>query len=240
MLQEGGISVGNASVVQNDGNSLTPSNVFIEATPAGVSSSTISIATDGSVVIKGDVANILTTLLQLIPSAANSASSVILGDNSRQVEILGTLLVDFSAIAKLLQLNDTGFTNIQPTSGGVGNFDLYQWFDGLYKKVLIKFNSGFKNGTTELDVGIPTGFTKWCRIEFSDCPTFSLLKTGVAQNCTMTTTYDDPSSVTANRTIISQVSGLGMMNGGNGLDQVAFVAGGTQAARNGFLLLEGI
>ena len=85
---------GSATSVQNDNNPLTPSNVFVESTPTGASGSTVSIATDGTVTIKGDVANVLTTLLQLIPGAASGASSVKLADSARTTEILGKLLAD--------------------------------------------------------------------------------------------------------------------------------------------------
>ncbi len=87
-----------ANSVVNDGNLLTPRNVFIESTPSGVGQSTVSIATDGSMTIKGDVAGVLTTLLQLVPAAPNGTSSVILGDAARFVEILGKMLVDSNIV----------------------------------------------------------------------------------------------------------------------------------------------
>lgn len=85
---------GSTTSVTNDNQPLTPQNQFIEATPTGASGSTVVIATDGTMTIKGDVASVLTTLLQLIPGAAAGASSVKLSDSSRQTEILGTLLID--------------------------------------------------------------------------------------------------------------------------------------------------
>lgn len=85
---------GSTTSVTNDNQPLTPQNQFIEATPTGAPGSTVVIATDGTMTIKGDVAGVLTTLLQLIPGAAAGASSVKLADSTRQTEVLGTLLVD--------------------------------------------------------------------------------------------------------------------------------------------------
>lgn len=103
-------SVGTSSTnIQNDNQALVPSNVFVEATPTGAGSSTVSIATDGTVTIKGDVANVLTTLLQLLPAAGAGASSVKLGDAARQTEVLGSLLVD-GAGTGLTVTNDATIT----------------------------------------------------------------------------------------------------------------------------------
>ena len=76
----------------NDGSSV--GTQIIESTPAGASGSTISILNDGTVVIKGDVGGVLTTLLQLLPGAAAGASSVKLGDAARAVEALGNMIID--------------------------------------------------------------------------------------------------------------------------------------------------
>lgn len=88
--------VSTVTVLVNDGNAL--GTQIIESTPSGAASSTISILNDGTVTIKGDVAGVLTTLLQLVPGAAGGASSVVLSDASRRVEVLGSLLVDGSSI----------------------------------------------------------------------------------------------------------------------------------------------
>ena len=78
---------GTASSIVNDNSAL--GTQFIESTPTGTGTSTVSIKNDGTVTINGDVAAVIKTLLQLIPTAANGASSVILGDAGRVVEILG-------------------------------------------------------------------------------------------------------------------------------------------------------
>jgi hypothetical protein len=111
------VSAGSSTSVTNDNQPLTPSNVFVEATPTGVGSSTVSIATDGTVTIKGDVSNVLTTLLQLLPAASAGASSVQLADANRRTEVLGTLLVDKASSLDNGTLTTDGSGNITKWTG---------------------------------------------------------------------------------------------------------------------------
>lgn len=108
--------VSTVTTLVNDGSSV--GTQVIEMTPAGAASSTVSILNDGTVVIKGDVATVLTTLLQLIPGAAAAASSVKLGDAARTVEILGKLLVDGTTELKGATTVDAGGLNV--SAGGIG------------------------------------------------------------------------------------------------------------------------
>lgn len=84
-------SVGSINTLVNDGNTQTS---IIEATPLGAGSSTISIDNEGNVVIKGNNAGVLTTLLQLIagatPGVKVAAAAVL-------TEILGTVQIDQNA-----------------------------------------------------------------------------------------------------------------------------------------------
>jgi len=107
--------VSTVTTLVNDGSSI--GTQIIESTPSGAASSTISILNDGTVTIKGDVANVLTTLLQLIPGAAGGASSVKLGDALRTVEVLGELLVD----GNLLVDGTSSLDNGNITTDGTGN-----------------------------------------------------------------------------------------------------------------------
>lgn len=84
--------VSTVTTLVNDGNAL--GTQIIESTPSGAPGSTISVLNDGTVTIKGDVGGVLTALLSLLPGAAGGASSVILGDAARTVEMLGKALVD--------------------------------------------------------------------------------------------------------------------------------------------------
>jgi len=141
----GGTTTGTATNVTNDNNPLTPSNVFIEASPSGAVGSTVSIATDGTVTIKGDVANVLTTLLQLLPGAAAGASSVILGDAARQVEIAGSLLID-------------GNLNGNVTQGDVGKL-LHALGDEKVDGLLTVIGDVLGNTFTANQQAILAGFT---------------------------------------------------------------------------------
>ncbi len=96
------IAIGNSLNVATSTTSLvndsnTVGTQIIESTPTGALSSTISVLNDGTVVIQGDVAGVLTALLATIPGAAAGASSLQLGDAARTVEVLGTLKVDKGA-----------------------------------------------------------------------------------------------------------------------------------------------
>lgn len=106
--------VSTVTVLINDGSSL--GTQIIESTPAGAASSTISVLNDGTVTIKGDVAAVLTTLLQLIPGAAAGASSVKLADSTRTTEVLGKALVDGT-------LESVGAATFDSTSTHTGEAD---------------------------------------------------------------------------------------------------------------------
>src|SRR6266702_2686457 len=110
-----GATAGN---IQNDG-SINGTSI-IEVTPSGAASSTIVMNSDGTLTIKGDVAGVLTTLLQLIPGAAAAASSVRLADSTRRVEVLGTFLSDGSATFS----TDIKTNTIRDNVTGVDQIDL--------------------------------------------------------------------------------------------------------------------
>jgi hypothetical protein len=112
---------GSTTSVTNDNQPLTPSNQFREATPTGASGSTILIATDGTVTIKGDVANVLTTLLQLLPTAGAGASSVKLADATRTTEVLGALLADSTLEVTSTLFADGGINTNTIRDGTNGN-----------------------------------------------------------------------------------------------------------------------
>lgn len=93
-----------ANSLANDGNTQT---VFIESTPSGAASSTISIDNEGNVTIKGNNAGTLTTLLQLI---AGASPGVKLAAAAVLTEILGTLQVDGN-ITDVPQINHSKSAN---------------------------------------------------------------------------------------------------------------------------------
>lgn len=119
------LSTSTTSLV-NDANALATQ--IIESTPTGAASSTISVLNDGTVVLKGDVAGVLTALLQTIPGAAAGASSVKLGDAARTVEVLGALQVDGNAdtTGTLTIDGASSLDNGQITSDGTGNLTVNQ------------------------------------------------------------------------------------------------------------------
>lgn len=81
-------ALGGATSLQNDGNT---SMVFIESTPSGAPSSTVSIDNQGNTTIKGNNAGTLTTLLQLI---AGASPAVKLAAAAVLTECLGNLKAD--------------------------------------------------------------------------------------------------------------------------------------------------
>lgn len=63
----GNVNVSTAQALQNDGNLQ---QVFIESTPSGAGSSTVSVDNEGNATIKGNNAGVLTPLLQLVAGAS--------------------------------------------------------------------------------------------------------------------------------------------------------------------------
>jgi hypothetical protein len=120
--------VSTVTTLVNDGSSI--GTQIIESTPSGAASSTISILNDGTVTIKGDVASVLTTLLQLIPGAGAGGSSVKLGDAARQTEVLGSLLVDGITNLDNGALTTDGNGNISKSGGKIGVASAGDIFDG--------------------------------------------------------------------------------------------------------------
>ncbi len=182
-----GATAGN---IQNDG-SINGTSI-IEVTPSGAASSTIVMNNDGTLTIKGDVANVLTTLLQLIPGAGAGASSVKLGDAARQVEVLGTFLADVTSVftgeatfntdvkTNMIRDNVTGVDQIDLATAGVtfNNFLTLLSYLSLHGKVTT--TNGTTSGTATLyEMVSGTGF-KLALVQFSNC------KFGVAGNTNVT------------------------------------------------------
>lgn len=117
------------------------SHQFIESTVFGSPSSAILVLNDGTVTIKGDVAHVLTTLLQLIPGAASGAASVILADSSRIVEVLGNIQVDGSIVGKAAQNLNISAASAQEVHLQVNGVDIAivdstgLFFDSVFSKV---------------------------------------------------------------------------------------------------------
>ncbi len=172
-------NIGNAGAVSsstsnliNDGN--IAGTQIIESTPTGAASSVISILNDGTIAIYGDVGGVLTPLVQTNPGAASFASSVLLGDANRRVEILGNLKVDGPS------LNVVSIPFTTQTGSISGTVSYYMDMRGTVGRLIIVF-SNFQQGTALLpQVVIPSPFETGAQYLAGNCPSIQFFNGGAA------------------------------------------------------------
>src|SRR6266487_3336362 len=235
-----GATAGN---IQNDG-SINGTSI-IEVTPSGAASSTIVMNNDGTLTIKGDVANVLTTLLQLIPGAGAGASSVKLGDAARQVEVLGTFLADVTAgvtfnnfltLLSYLSLHGKVTTTNGTTSGTA---TLYEMVSGTgFKLALVQFSNCKFGVARNTNV---TLIATWNRLAFAfstDIAPVAYANSGTG--ITMGQLNGLGVGLTGGTTSPQSIMGNNEIAGSNSsFAQLQYVGGDTQAAHNGSLLMIG-
>lgn len=103
---------GSATNIQNDGNA--GGTQFIESTPTGASSSTVSFDNNGNVTIKGNNSGVLTTLLQLIAGGSPAVQVAALN-------VLTTMLGGLTVNQNLSVVGTTRLDNGKITSDGSGD-----------------------------------------------------------------------------------------------------------------------
>jgi len=153
IVQASTVSVPN---LVNDGNAI--GTQFLEVTPSGATS-TYSFLNDGTVVIKSDQAGTLRTLIQTVPAAAAAASSVLLGDATRRVEVLGTFLADLAAaFSATINPNIASFSSL---AGSVsGTCTMWMPFQGTSFKLVVCFMNNYQDASNR-SVALPTAFVNY-------------------------------------------------------------------------------
>lgn len=187
---------GNAAAIVNDGNvNGTP---IIEATPSGVSASTVSLTNDGIFTIKDTAGNII---LKVDRTQANIMQLVRAGQS---VENLGQLVQDQNLVVKGQTFLDVvGLTNNISTDGNglltilqnalsvagkqvshngstSGTFTIEQIFVGDFKLAAIKLNN-YSDAAAQT-LALPVAYTAMAFVVATSITFLNLISSGVAQN----------------------------------------------------------
>ena len=142
-----------ATSLVNDNNPLATQ--IIESTPSGAPGSTIVVTNSGDVTIKGDVAGVLTTLLQII----SASSTVNISATGKQTNVNGNLTVAQNFLVTNGKVGMSGAGDFIDASSGT---DAYFKCPGTNATVHLRDNSG-----TEYCTFTPAGVNPQNGINFT-------------------------------------------------------------------------
>src|SRR6266704_123364 len=196
----------NVLTAQNLANiGLPVGSTLINSIPQGQSSPAIFATNDGTITLSVLVAGVLHQLLK----GKNLANFLQLGQVGDIAEFLGDVLVDGTLqTPNAVNINEVG-VDFNATSGGVGRATAYQPLAGIGLNLfMVKLNANFKNGSSVLNVTIPTPFTKFALFAFVDFQGFALANLGSTITGSYISVWDNPSTIVTGNTNFGELGNL--------------------------------